>query len=385
MTPLLLTLAALAALLLLGELGARVLLRRGGRYVWPPGMRLHMTLDCRALPNLEPRVRIDINKEGERGGPLPACDPAELFRVLVAGGSAAECYFLDQTTSWPGALEGLLARPEVRERLGRRHVHVGNVARSGVGAAEALVQVFRGLAPRYGRLDAVVIMAGAADVVNWLRQGAPEDQEPRDLEEDELFARHPGRSYGWRPRQTALAELARRLRARLLRPVVRRENAGKKLAAARAMRADARTIIREMPDPTIMLDRFERHFREALRLASGMARRVVVVQQPWFHKQHSPEEQACLWNGGRGNPYLETVDTYYAFEVIAGLMEKVDARCAALCRESGAARVELMPVLERSLRTYYDFFHFTPEGAQRVAEAVLPAVAGEAPAPVGRG
>jgi hypothetical protein len=33
-----------------------------------------------------------------------------------------------------------------------------------------------------------------------------------------------------------------------------------------------------------------------------------------------------------------------------------------------------MPILERSSRTYYDFFHMTPHGARAVAAAVSGAI-----------
>jgi hypothetical protein len=34
----------------------------------------------------------------------------------------------------------------------------------------------------------------------------------------------------------------------------------------------------------------------------------------------------------------------------------------------GVEQVDLMPVLEASLSTYYDFLHFTPAGSRQVAE-----------------
>ena len=93
---------ALAALLIVVlELAARSWIRRRGGYaVWRPGHRLHMHTDRAVLPSQEALVRFEINSEGERGGEPPV-DWRATYRVLVAGGSAAECYFLDQPSTWP--------------------------------------------------------------------------------------------------------------------------------------------------------------------------------------------------------------------------------------------------------------------------------------------
>ena len=85
-------------------------IRRGGYYVMQPGQRTHLTPDPEVFPNLERLVRFEVNREGERGDEVPAC--ASLYRTLVAGGSQPEGYLLDQETSWPGALQQLLNRPE---------------------------------------------------------------------------------------------------------------------------------------------------------------------------------------------------------------------------------------------------------------------------------
>ena len=72
--------------------------------------RTKMRLKNGALPSLEPLIRFAVNGEGERGDPLPR-DTEGLYRVLVAGGSAAECGLLDQQSAWPAVLQTLLRRP----------------------------------------------------------------------------------------------------------------------------------------------------------------------------------------------------------------------------------------------------------------------------------
>ena len=361
--------AALAGLA--GEVAARWWIRRRNLYyVLPPGLRLQLFVDPEVFPELERETRFDVNSEGERGGEVPH-PRAGLYRVLVGGGSQPEGFLLDQQTAWPGALERLLADPAHLRTLGAASVHVGSVARSGVGS-EALDLIFTRLLPRYPRLQLIVIFIGATDVLRWLEQGAP--RSIAAVRAEDVFRCHPEGPFGWKPRELAIVELALRARRRWGRPVEVHRRAGRWIANARAMRAHASTIITEMPDASPMLDHFEFHFRRLLRMAKSHADRVLVVRQPWFDKAYTPDEAAHMWHGAMGQVWREEVTTFYSFDVVSRLMSLVDAKAAALARSLDVEQVDLMPVLERSLRTYYDCFHATPAGAAAVADAVADAV-----------
>jgi hypothetical protein len=52
----------------------------------------------------------------------------------------------------------------------------------------------------------------------------------------------------------------------------------------------------------------------------------------------------------------------------------VDAKAAAVAKELDGEQLDLMPLLERSLDTYYDCFHATPAGARAIATVVAEAV-----------
>ena len=368
----LLILEAALALVLLGivvELGTRWWLRRqGAYYVWPPGLRLYLHLDRTVFPELEPLARIEINADGERGGAVPRSRDG-LYRVLVGGGSPVECALLDQATSWPGALERLLQKPEHLWKLGASAVHVGNIGSSGV-TSQALNLILERVLARYRQLDAIIIMVGGNDVFHWLGKGAPPSPEYPPLPASKVFSYHPEGPFGWRPGALAVIELLKRLRWRWLRPVKVRRGSGGWVAKARAMRARAREIRATTPDPTPMLDFFEAQLRQLLRGAKGRANRVLLVRQPWFEKNYTPEELAHIWHGGVGDPMQEEVTVYYTAEVLCRLMALVDARAAVVADELRVESLTLWPSLEPSLETYYDFVHFTPAGAAVVAEAV---------------
>jgi lysophospholipase L1-like esterase len=368
--------AAAAAVLV--ELAARALLRRSAWYVWAPHRRMLLETDLETLPGLEPRIRFEVNREGERGPPPPR-DPGTC-RILVAGGSAAECYFLDQDTQWPAQVARLLSRPEALGRLGRARVHVGNIGRSLYGA-EALDRVFARILPRYPGLDLAILMVGATDVVQWLKFDTPATVGQVPLRDEVLFEQHPEARCGWRPRRTGAYQLARRLHRRLFHPVELKPRAGKKLGEARRMRQSARVMRERIPDPAPMLDNFERHFRSLLLRLGEAGVPALVVHQPWMTPPFSAEEEALFWGGGIGDPYIEPVTEYFRFELIADLMAAMNARAARVAAGLGVLRLDLLPRLERSTRTYYDFWHFTPAGAARVAELVVEAVLAAWPAP----
>jgi hypothetical protein len=363
------------------ELVARALIRRRGEYaVWRPGHRLHMHTDRAALPSQEAVVRFEINSQGERGDEPPA-DLSRTYRVLVAGGSAAECYFLDQPSTWPEVVKRELSRQGALDRLGADRVHLGSIGKSLV-SAETIDQVFARVLPRYERLDLLVLMVGASNVANWLGRGAPDTIEEKPPVPPQVFDVHPEGPFGWKPARTALAELARRFRSRRLRPVEVRYGSGARLAKAREMRKAAKTILEVVPDPAVMVDHFERRFREMLANVRTKVPRIVLVGQPWFRKdRYDADELAAFWHGAAGNPYGGEVSTYYSFEIVSRLVALIDRRVMDVAEDLGVEHVDLMPVLEPSLRTFYDFWHFTPAGAEVVGKTVARAILDGTPAP----
>ena len=365
-------LAANAALLILGvsaEFGARWWLHRQGLYyVWPPGLRLYLHPDPEVFPELEPLARIEINCDGERGDEVPA-SAENLYRILAAGGSAVEGVLLDQPTSWPGALQRLLELPENLRILRASRAHVGNIGRSGIDSL-ALDLIFERVLPRYRHLNAIVIMVGGSDILQWLAKGEPSSFHPSPLPESEVFSCHPEGPFGWKPRELALLEFVKRLQWRWLRPVRIREHAGKWVGNARAMRAQAKEVRTSVSDPAAMLDHFEDHFRKLLQKAKAYADRVLVVQQPWFEKDYTPKELAHFWHGGVGDPQREEVAIFYSYQEVCRLMALMNTRAVRVADDLGVECLDLMPLLEPSLKTYYDFFHFAPAGAAAVATAV---------------
>jgi len=366
---------AVPALLVVVEVGCRMWVRRRSRYyVWPPRVRLEIRLEPEVFPQLEPRVRFDINADGERGGDIRG-DERGLYRILVAGGSSVECLALDQLRSWPGALERLLNTPDSLHALAARRAHVGNIGHAGVGSAE-LDLILERVLPQYRHLDAVLVMVGASDVYHWLEEGASPSRPHSPVPELMLFSCHPQQPFGWKPGTWAVTEVVRRLRRLWFHPLEVKEHVGAWFATARRMRAEAKEVRTTLPDPTVVLDHFEHHFRRLVRRAQAHADRVLVVCQPWFEGDYTAEEAAHFWHGGVGRPWKEPVTVYYGLEVINRLLDLVQTRAVTVAEELGVAHLNLRPTLRLGLRHYFDHDHYTPAGAAAVARTVAAALLG---------
>ena len=353
----------------LAELGARRALRRWGRYYRyvPYWQELH-AFDREMFANFPATARVAINSDGERGDPPPR--PGErALRVLVVGGSAAECYCLDQDATWSAVAQRRLNAPQHLTALGVPHVHVGNASRAILTCADLGVMLGK-ILPRHERIDVLVLMLGGADVVTWVERGMPPTIAHAPVDIDKLFERHPEGPWGWRATETVLWRLAGDLHRRTRRPLVRRHDSLEWMRRARRMRAEAPHRIDELADPTAMLDHFESSLRSLIAVARTRVERIVLVRQPWFGPTPTPEEEAMFWNFGLGRPYREQVSTYLTPRAVDALMRLMDARSAAVAASEGLVQVDTIATLERSARTFYDELHLTPAGADAVGHLV---------------
>lgn len=376
MTPLLWVLVACAASIgafVLVELALRAWLpAHAPHFIWTPFARRRIELDRDALPDLPPIANWEVNAAGERGAPVPETWE-RTYRVLVTGGSAAECYFLDQRDTWPEVIARELARPEERAKLGAERIHVGNVARSLVSCAH-VERMLELTLPRYERLDALVLMVGASDMVAWFERRAPARLADEPIPPSQIFEWHAEGPFGWTPRTLALRRVASLWNKRLRRPIEVRERAGKRLIDARAMRQRAKERVTEVPEPAAMLERFELHLRRLIELGRARGARVILARQPWLEKELTPEEDRRLWNFGAGRPYTQEVTTYYSTQVSWKLLELIDERAARIARELGVEEVVLNEIVPRDFQHYYDELHHTPKGCELVGKAVARAI-----------
>jgi lysophospholipase L1-like esterase len=366
------------AAILVAEFAARWWFRAQDKYwLWKPYCREEFGLVPGAYPKCPSPVHFIVNSDGERGYEVPRNVP-KLYRVLVAGGSAAESYILDQEASWPIVLQHILERPENLKSLGASHVHVGNIGKSGVGA-ELLDFILQPVLRRMGRLDAIMIMVGASDALHWLHAGAPPTPfRPLTAETnmDDVFGWHPLGPFRLRLRQAALTEVVRRVHRVVMRPVWHHKDIGGSLLRAGKMRENAEEVRTTVQHPEIAVDNFEVYFRKALKTAAARTDRLIVVLQPWLAQPPRGEEQRWhhLIHGAVGNVFQTEVKAFYSTEVVCEVQEMIDRRAARVAQELGLECCDLRSLIEPSFDSYYDLYHFTPDGAAAAADIVAKVV-----------
>lgn len=370
---LLLLLAASVAIVIGAELFARAWLRHRSRYyVFAPNSSEDREIDQEALPWARRLARWRVNSRGERADEPPR-ERDGVFDVLLAGGSAAEGYFLDQDEFLGAQLQRSLNAPERLLALGKRRAYVASIARSSVGSAELVVSLARVL-PNYREpFDLVLVMVGATDVIQWLGRGAPQTELKIPMNDSWYFDRYREVALGWQPRRCALAEIARRVRPRH----THRTGVGLTLKRNRNMRASAREWRAEVPDATSMLESFDRRLASALDLAWPYARRLAAISQPWYRKRsYDDGDEALFWHGGVGGYWAVKADdreqmvVYYTTQVFGKLMDMVYARTRRVAEAAGALSLDVMPHLVHGRASFCDQVHLTPAGTRQMAEAL---------------
>jgi lysophospholipase L1-like esterase len=368
---------ALAIGAVLFELACRRWLRRKNDYfVRRPYERVRMTLDRQALPSLAPEVWVETNADGERGDPAPS-DPEGLYRVLVAGGSAAECGLLDQAATWPALLQASLNRRSSLAALGVRRVHVGNIGRS-LTSCEAVLTMLERTLPRYEKLDLLIVMVGASDISEWLENGMPAVIPEGQITASEIFAEYPGLPISWSLRGLASRRIVSRLVSRWTSRVRHRENVGQHFSGLRRQRQDAAIWVDRLSDATPVLDHFEKFLRRIAALAQARGIRIVLARQPWLDRDLTPEEEKLTWSFA-ASPIDQgkVAPAYYTHAAIRPLLKACDRRAARVAASLGIEQIELTSAVPASFDYYYDYLHFTPAGARLVAQSIAPVVTGQ--------
>ena len=352
------------------ELAARTWIAvRRTYFVRHPNTSVELALDPSVSPRLEPIVVNRFNRFGERGDSPVIRANEKVARVLVVGGSAAECYFLDQSKTWPAQLQARLQKQEAREALGVTRVEVTTLARSSLRSSDAAELLARSQRPQ-SLIDIIVLNLGSSDGLDWLKRGAPPAFALRPRTVEDLFLMHPEHTFTWRPSETAVVEVIRRLRW-TLQPTRRIANVGRFLKSARRMRREG-VELDALPDCTAMLSHLEDGIRRCFAAAQSATPHVVFVPQRYFFPSlRSEEDEQMLWLGGLGDP-SESADIrqYLKPSDLNGMMDLINGVCERVADEVG---VHIAPTeAEFQLRSeyFYDDFHLTERGAGALASVV---------------
>jgi hypothetical protein len=362
------TAAGAAATAPMLELGLRKLGRRtGAHYAWHPNLKINFEIDPVALPHVIGPGTITTNSIGERGSSLPATSSEKAFRVLVVGGSAAEGYVIRDEEYWPNVVQRLLSQDCFLANAGVDTVRVGSIAKS-LSPIRVHGPALQKIQHRYKSLDAIVALFGASDLVEWVEnkcQILPHDQLGDFRQFFQLNTLPP---FGWGMKTSALFKYSRVAHAKLFQSKVHKAPIGTNLSELRRKRANARQIIEALPDMSALLVNIKKDMEEFLRIAQGLAPRVIVLEQPWFDRSPNAVEEAMMWHFSYGNPRLGSPDAYFAHSAASDGLRVIADTIAEVTTRSGATWVPVRKSVEPSLSNYYDYLHPTNEGSIKIAQ-----------------
>jgi lysophospholipase L1-like esterase len=298
--------------------------------------------------------RYRVNSFGIRGrtfGP----DASE-FRILAVGGSTTECAQLDETEVWTSLLEQAL-----RPMPDGRRPWVGNVGRSGLTTREHLLQLER-LLPQYPRIDAVLAMVGANDMLSALKQGPRYRPFGPDL--SRAFLLLPGKS--------ALRQAVLRVKLSWnARRAFGPEDAAT-LERARRARREARSWIDALPDLKAPLADYRRNLSAMADVAAaGNVRLVLATQPSRWRERMSDRDSRELWFGWVGEDWPEA-EAYFTTGALERAMSAYNQALREVCRERGLDCVDAAAMVAPDAAFFYDDLHFTEAGSRRLAEVLAP-------------
>lgn len=362
----------LIASLLCAELIARIWLKKnGGWFLWLPYRRLDLHLKKGVFPGFPALTRIRINRFGARGQKPPRLDD-ETLRVVVSGGSAAECFFLDQPLTWPEQMANFLRKAPPSARGGGSMVHVDNFGRSGYLCKDAQ-RLLSKITPGIGKINVIVLLVGAGDMIRWMEQGGPENG-PEPGTDREIFALTPNPSTTWY-KLGALKLLFTRTKQSLTKATSVRPEVGTALEDARASRQLNRLNLLSLPNARGMLSTFEDTLRDLIHTCQQLAPRVVLVQQPHFGRLPSEAEQALMWNFRNHQVSDQNEACYYDHSDVMALMETVNNTVARVGEQmSVTAIVDGQQAVTAGPESFYDFMHLNPTGAELLGKQVSEAI-----------
>jgi len=371
---------ALAFLVLSAEVIARLWIRSHGRYfVWRPHYKMRIELNQAMSPFLKSPIHVRSNSAGERGRELPKTK-GKLYRMLVAGGSTAECRLIDQDKTWSAVLEQILEAN--KGVLGADAVHLGNISRSEVEGAPQRLTLEKVL-PRYPHLDLIILFPGISTVTWWLRDGCPSGRPAKTLPLERLFDQSPDIHLGWHPRNSALAEIAKRWLFRFTGYSRVLSGSGNMKIAAAYQRSRVREFYSLTQDPAGMVNGFAQELRKSIGLAKAKATRVILVRPLWFQKDRfTAEEEAEMWIGWVGTPVRRQQWQFVSHRDLFRLFAMIDERAAQIGREMEVEVLDLKHLLEPRLGIFYDNCHLTEEGAALAARHIASLVLGQRVHPI---
>lgn len=340
-------------------------------YIWAPHSEMVYIPDQNIMPGVSGPARFVVNSIGLRGDELTDSDK---YRMIIIGGSSAECLYLDQSESWPYLLQTILTNNTSQK------IWVGNAGMSGRTTRHHLMAM-QYLPLRQTRVDAVVLLVGVNDFLSRLNQDDAYDPnvlakpESRKLILNRTFTagKQLDITLSGDPffKRTLLFQVLRKAKRRASQKPTHgniQDQAGKIYLTWRRNRQQAAEIRNELPDLSSALSEYTRNIHNMIDIAQEKGVRLILMTQPTMWRSHLPMElEGLLWLGGIGDYQNESGKVYYSVEALKKGIDKYNNTLLEICREREVECIDLSSSLEKDTTVFYDDDHFNEGGARKVA------------------
>jgi lysophospholipase L1-like esterase len=343
------------------EAGLRISVVEAPPTLWKPGTKIIHGYDPGEFPGLIGNITFSVDELGLRGPALPSGQGT--YKIIVVGGSVAECFSLDDANEWPH-----LIMTGLNDQQKGHPVWVANAGVAGHTAAHHL-KILRSL-PALRQADMLIFLTGVNDLhVAWSMEGRPTERSLEDAADQFLLKIGASDSRTF-PLYKKL-RLFKFVRSKM--PVASQDETEQDTRKAgwighrRDLRAAGPVV--PAPDLRVGLHEYAARIHGLAQECNAHHWRCLFLTQPSMWREGlTPEEQKLLWFGWVGPQHSPK-----GFVSIADAAKAMDAYNAALedvCAREKLECLDLAAVVPKDTSAFYDDVHLTENGARIVADAV---------------
>ncbi len=331
-------------------------------YIWLPNLKYVFYPDPAIFPGIKGTSYLEINSMGLRGN---SDDVSDAANILVLGGSATECLYLDQSETWPALLEKYLNQGS------QKKYNVFNGGRSGITSQHHLAQV-KMLLERGDWIDLIIIMEGLNDLQYALSFESGYKQKDLQSVYEEAFWLSPFKEIKPFYRDTYIFKYFSKVKKAIFSPKLTQDPKGDIYIKWRTNRANASAIIDTKPNLDSSLNDYQKNNQAIIDLAKSKNKKIIFIVQPvaWDSIMSSDFSKLC-WYGWIGKSQYENTGKYYSFAKLRNCLSEYDSSLKNTCLKNRIGFVELNDKLEKDTTTFYDDCHFNEKGAEKVAQYIF--------------
>lgn len=329
--------------------------------IWLPNLKYVFFPNPEIFPGIKDTSYLEINAKGLRGS---NADVSEAINILVLGGSAAECLYLDQNETWPALIEKYL-----NEKSGKKH-NVFNGGRSGITSQHHLVQVQKML-ERNKWIDVIIIMEGLNDLQYAL--SFEHDYIPKDSQRvyEEAFWLSPLKEIKPFYKNLYLYKYLSKVKKASFSYKLAQDPYGYSYEKWRNNRARAKEILYDQPNISQSLSDYVKNNQAMIDIVKRNKKRIIFLPQPTaWDSIMAPGFAELCWYGWIGQSQMDNAGKYYAFSTLKKLLDVYNDALKNICLKNDVEFIEFEGRLEKDTTTFYDDCHFNESGARKVARIV---------------